>query len=142
VQQPEPAETSGLFAPAPYHAISYRIREIVMRNFEFIRVPLLIIGLIAAFGCLVRWRAAFLNPAFVLAVAMWALAASRILLIALMDATFYTGTINPVYLAPTGFAMTAGAVLSIAAWLQLRGRVQLRDSAAAPPPHLRASASG
>ena len=130
------------FPPQPRHAISYHIRELVMRNFEFFRVPLLILGLIATFACLVRWRAALLNPAYVLAVAMWALAASRILLIALMDATFYVGTINPVYLAPAGFAMTAAAVLSIAAWLQLRGRAALTSSAAAPQPPLRASASG
>jgi hypothetical protein len=113
-----------------------------MRNFEFVRVPLLIVGLIATVACVVRWRAAFLNPAYVLAMTLWTLAASRILLIALMDATFYLGTINPVYLAPTGFAMTAASALSIAAWLQLRGRATLRDSAAAPRPPLRASASG
>jgi hypothetical protein len=90
-----------------------------MRNFEFLRVPLLIVGLIAALGCLVWWRDAPLNAAYVLGMAMWALAASRILLIALLDATFVTA-ITPVYLAPSGFAMTAGAVMSIAAWLQLR----------------------
>jgi hypothetical protein len=114
------SELGALSAPEGVNAISYRMRETIMRNFEFARVPLLIVGLIATFGCLVWWRAALLNPAYVLGVALWALAASRILLIALMDATFVT-TINPVYLAPTGFAMTAGAVLSIAAWLQLRG---------------------
>ena len=54
------------------------IREGVMRNFEFARVPFLIVGLLAAFACLVWWRAAFLNPAYVLAITMWALAASRI----------------------------------------------------------------
>jgi len=71
---------------------------------------------------------------------MWAVAASRLLLIALMDATFYAGAINPVYLAPAGFAMTAGAVLSIAAWLQLRDASRLRDSGGAQSPPPRASA--
>jgi hypothetical protein len=32
----------------------------------------LIIGLITAFGCLIDWRAAMLNPAYVLGIAMWA----------------------------------------------------------------------
>jgi len=152
IQQPEAvsgdirfdAASSGLtelFQPQRPNAISYRIRETVMRNFEFVRVPLLAAGIIAAFACLTWWRAALLNAAYLLALTMWTLAASRILLIALMDATFYAGAINPVYLAPAGFAMTAGAVLSIAAWLQLRER-RFRDSAAAPPPLPRASASG
>jgi hypothetical protein len=112
-------ELSELFPPEQLHAISHGVRDLVMRNFEFLRVPLLIVGLIAAFGCLVWWRDAPLNAAYVLGMAMWALAASRILLIALLDATFVTA-ITPVYLAPSGFAMTAGAVMSIAAWLQLR----------------------
>ena len=142
VQQREPAETGELFAPAPYHAISHRIRELVMRNFEFARVPFLIVGLLAAFACLIRRRAALRNATYLFAIAMWALAASRLLLIALSDATFYTAAINPVYLAPTGFAMSVAASLSIAAWLQLRGRAALTDSAAAPPPPLPASVSG
>jgi len=113
------SELRQLFPPEPRQVISYSIREFVMRNFEFARVPLLVLGLIAAFACLIRWREALLNPVYVLGVTMWTLAASRILLIALLDATFVT-TINPVYLAPTGFAMSAGAILSIAAWLQVR----------------------
>jgi hypothetical protein len=113
-------ELSELFPPEQLHAISHGVRDLVMRNFEFLRVPLLIVGLVAVLGCLVWWRDALLNAAYVLGMAMWALAASRILLIALLDATFVT-TITPVYLAPSGFAMTAGAVMSIAAWLQLRG---------------------
>jgi hypothetical protein len=133
---------SELFQPQRPNAISYRLRETVMRNFEFVRVPLLIVGLVAAFVCIARWRVALLDPAYVLALTMWALAGSRILLIALLDATFYSGAINPVYLAPAGFAITAAAVLSIAAWRQLRGRTALTDSAAAPLPPLRASASG
>jgi hypothetical protein len=137
------SELSELFAPARRNTISYRVREMIMRNYEFVRVPLLVAGLIAAFGCLVWRRRAILNPAYVLGLTMWALAASRILLIALLDATFVT-TINPVYLAPTGFVMTAGAVLSIGAWLQLRREAsrRLTDSAATPQPPLRASASG
>jgi predicted membrane channel-forming protein YqfA (hemolysin III family) len=98
---------------------SYRLRETIMRYFEFARIPVLIIGLITAFGCLIDWRAAMLNPAYVLGIAMWALAASRIFVIALLDATFVPSS-NPVYLAPAGFAATAGAILSIAAWMQLR----------------------
>src|SRR5206468_7749286 len=70
------SELGALSAPERANAISYRIREIVMRNFEFVRVPLLIVGFIAAFACLLWWRAALLNPAYVLGVAMWALAAS------------------------------------------------------------------
>jgi hypothetical protein len=99
--------------------ISYRLREIVLRSFDFIRIPVLIVGLAAAFGCLRYWRAALRHPGYVLGLAMWALAASRIFIIALLDATFVT-TINPVYLAPTGFLLTAGAVLGIAAWIELR----------------------
>lgn len=132
---------SELFQPQRPNAISYRIRETVMHNFEFVRLPLLIVGLIAALACVVRWREALLSPAYVLALTMWTLAGSRILLIALLDATFYAGTINPVYLAPAGFAMTAGAILSIAAWLQLQ-EARSKGSAAIPPPLPRASASG
>jgi hypothetical protein len=136
------SELGELFGPERRNTISYRVRQTVIRNFEFVRVPLLVIGLIAAFGCLVWWRRAILNPAYVLGLTMWALAASRILLLALLDAMFYALTINPVYLAPTGFAMTAAAVLSIAAWLQLRGEAsrRLRGSAATPQPPLQASA--
>lgn len=139
------AAASGLteqFQPQGSNAISYRVREFVLRNIDFARVPLLIAGILATFTCLIWRRDALLNPAYLLALTMWALAASRVLLIALMDATFYAGTINPVYLAPTGFTMTAAAVLAIAVWLQLRRRASLKDSAAAPPPSLRASASG
>jgi len=153
IKQPDPANgdirfdaassgLSELFQPQWPNAISYRIRETNMRNFDFVRVPLLIVGIIAAFACLIWWREALLNPAYVLALTMWVLAASRILLIALLDATFYPLTINPVYLAPASFAMTAAAVLSIAAWLKLRDQPPLRDSDATRLPPLRASASG
>src|SRR6185312_9189926 len=91
----------------------------VLRGFELVRMPVSIIGLIAALGCLLHWRDALRNPAYVLGMVMWALAASRIFVIALLDATFVP-SINPVYLAPTGFAVTAAAVLSVAAWMQLR----------------------
>jgi hypothetical protein len=118
------AASSGLtelFQPQRPNAISYRLREIVMRNFDFARVPLLIVGILATLACLIWWRAALLNPAYLVALTMWALAASRILLIALMDATLFS-TINPVYLAPADFVLSAAAILSIAAWLQLKGR--------------------
>jgi hypothetical protein len=114
----------------------------VMRNFEFVRVPVLILGLIAGFACLIWRRDALRNPAYVLGVTMWTLAALRILLIALLDATFNAVVINPVYLAPAGFAMTAGAILCIAAFVQLRGTAPLRIGAAAPQPLARTSAAG
>ena len=98
------SELSPMYQPDRVNRISYRLREIVMRSFDFIRIPLLIVGLVAAFGCLRYWRDALRHPAYVLGIAMWALAASRIFIIALLDATFVT-TINPVYLGPTGFVL-------------------------------------
>ncbi len=113
------SELSELFEPKRASKASYRPREAIMRYFEFARIPVVMIGLIAAFGCLLHGRGAMLNPAFVLGSVMWTLAASRIFVIALLDATFVP-SLNPVYLAPTGFALTAAAVLSIAAWIELR----------------------
>lgn len=125
------SELSPMYQPDRVNRVSYRLREIVMRSFDFVRIPLLILGLVAAFGCLRYWRAALRHPAYVLGIAMWALAASRIFIIALLDATFVT-TINPVYLGPTGFVLTAGAVLWIAAWIELR-RGAARTAAVAAP---------
>jgi hypothetical protein len=113
------SELSPLYRGERVSRISYRLREVVLRSFDFIRIPVLILGLAAAFGCLRHWRNALRHPAYVLGLAMWTLAASRIFIIALLDATFVT-TINPVYLAPTGFVLTAGAVLWIAAFIELR----------------------
>jgi hypothetical protein len=125
------SELSPLYQPDRVNRISYRLREIVLRWFDFIRIPLLIVGLVAAFGCLRYWRDALRHPAYVLGIAMWALAASRIFIISLLDATFVT-TVNPVYLGPTGFVLTAGAVLWIAAWIELR-RGAARTAALSAP---------
>lgn len=108
-----------LYEPNWRNRVSFRVREAIMRSFELVRVPLLVLGLIAAIGCLFYWRAAALSSAYVLALASWALAASRIAVVALMDLTFVPA-INPVYLAPASFLMTAAAILSIAAWIELR----------------------
>jgi hypothetical protein len=125
------SELSAMYQPDRVNWISYRLREIVLRSVDFIRIPLLIVGLVAAFGCLRYWRDALRHPAYVLGIAMWALAASRIFIIALLDATFVT-TINPVYLGPTGFVLTAGAVLWIGAWIELR-RAAARTAVVSAP---------
>ena len=89
-----------------------------MQYFESLRVPILLIGVLAALASLRYWRLAVLDPLCVLALALWALAASRIVLIALLDLTFVPA-LNPVYLAPASFMLTAGAILSIGAWVRL-----------------------
>ncbi len=99
--------------------MSLRVREIIMANFEFVRVPIMILGILATLGCLFFLRDAVSNDAFVLSLAMWALAASRLAVIALLDLTFVPA-INVIYLAPTSFLFTAASLFAIGAWFQVR----------------------
>jgi hypothetical protein len=122
-----------LYEPNSRNRLSFRVRAAIMRSFELARVPVLILGFIAAFGCFFYWREAALNPVFALALVSWGLAASRITVVTLMDLTFVPA-IDPVYLAPASFLLTAAAILSIVAWMQLR------NSAAALPPNPLAAA--
>ena len=113
------SELSPMYQPDRVNRISYRLREIVMRSFDFVRIPVLIVGLVAAFGCLRYWRDAIRESRLRARHRHVGAGRLRIFIIALLDATFVT-TINPVYLGPTGFVLTAGAVLWIAAWIELR----------------------
>jgi hypothetical protein len=112
--QPDPEYTPTLF-----DRLCGDIRKAVMVSYSWIFLPILAIGLIAFLASiLVFWRKAMWNVCFVMALVCWGLAFERTTLLILIASSSFPALLHS-YLAPAYFMLVSGAVLSIAALLQL-----------------------
>jgi hypothetical protein len=99
--------------------ISKGIRQWLLASYAYVRVPLVLFGLVAFAAAGIRhWKHAALNACFVMAFVCWMLSFIRITLLVIIEATWFPA-LEFMYLAPVYFLTTAGAFLSIAAWAQL-----------------------
>jgi hypothetical protein len=104
--------------PTAGMAASRAIRATAANAFPLVEVFLLAICF-AATGCAMLRGASLAAPCLWLGLAMWALALSRVAMIAVIDATWMP-VLNDMYLSPANFPLIAGAVFFIAwAWLAL-----------------------
>jgi hypothetical protein len=118
--------------PTRVDRLCLQIRNVVNMSYSLLFLPILAIGLIAFLvSALVFWKRAIWNVCFVMAVVCWGLAFERVTLLILIDSTSFLALIQ-LYLSPAYFMLVSGAVLSIAALLQLSqaGRQGLQDAAA------------
>lgn len=107
------------YAPSPFDRLCGQIRNAVMIYYKWILWPTLMTGLMAfLISALVFWRRSVWNLCFVMALVCWGLAFERTTLLLLIDSTSFPA-LNSVYLGPAYYILVCGAVLSIAAWLQL-----------------------
>ena len=105
-----------------------RLRFFVLTYYHFVFVPVLAAGVIAfAVATLFYPKYAIWNVCYVLALVSWTLAFARVSLLILMEQTATLTVLNPFYGAPVFFMTASGAVLSIAAVVQLRRRDPARD---------------
>jgi hypothetical protein len=128
--QPDPEYT-----PSKFDRLCGHIRNAVMISYSWVFLPILAIGFIAFLvSALVYWKRAVWNICFVMALVCWGLAYMRTTLLLLIDSSSFPA-FNPFYLAPAYFMLVSGAVLSIAALLQLSwpGHQSLQNSTAGRP---------
>jgi hypothetical protein len=128
--QPDPEYT-----PSPFDRLCDNIRNAVMIAYNWVFLPILTIGLIAFLvSTLVFWKRTIWNVCFVMALVCWGLAFERTTLLLLIDSSSFPALFAN-YLAPAYFMLVSGAVLSIAALLQLSraGQRALQDAIAERP---------
>jgi hypothetical protein len=102
---------------------SRRVREWVLKSYEFLFMPVLAAGAAAfLWSSVVYWRTLVDNVCYVLAFASWIVVALRVLLLALVDATSMPVLLSTGYVAPAHYLMVAAVVFSMAGWCQLRAR--------------------
>ena len=128
--QPDPEYT-----PSPFDRLCGNIRNAVMIAYNWVFWPILTIGLIAFLvSVLVFWKRTIWNVCFVMALVCWWLAFERTTRLLLIDSSSFPALFAS-YLAPAYFMLVSGAVLSIAALLQLSraGQQALQDATAERP---------
>jgi hypothetical protein len=115
------ARPDPTYTQQPVDQWSRRVREWILKRYEVLFVPVLVAGA-AAFlvSSVVFWRTVVGKVCWVLAFALWAAVASRVLFLAVVDATSMPVLGFAGYFAAAHFLMVAAAVLSIAGWLQLQ----------------------
>ena len=112
--QPDPEYT-----PSPFDGLCVQIRNATMISYSWLFLPILVFGsIIFLYSALVFWKRAIWNVCFMMALVCWGLAYARTTLLLLIDLTSFPA-FNAFYLAPAYFMLVSGAVLSIAAWIQL-----------------------
>ena len=115
-------------------AVAARLRLLTLRFYKYLFIPVLVLGALAFVAAtLFYWRTAAGNVCYVMALAAWVIAFTRAALLLLIAATSFPVTAQ--YMAPAYFMLVSGAVLSGAAWLQLRGgksQSHWQDHAVAP----------
>jgi len=107
--------------PTAADRFTERIRVAIVSHYEFVFIPTLILGVIAFLAATVfHWRKATWNVCYMFALAFWLLVFSRATLLILIAVTSFPA-LGHAYFAPAYFMAIAGAVFSLAAWLQLSG---------------------
>ncbi len=111
------------YVKTPFDEICRRVREAILTNYRFLSLPIYVLGAIAfAMASIIYMRRMMGNVCYVLALASWLLVFARASLLVLIDATTFPA-LFPFYLAPAYFLLISASVLSLAAWLQLSGRL-------------------
>ena len=96
-----------------------RVRDLIAAYYNWIFLPILVVGVVSFLvSALVFWKRAVWNVCFVVAFVSWFLVVERTTLLILIDATSFTA-LRVNYLSPCYFLLVSGAVLSIAALLQV-----------------------
>jgi hypothetical protein len=123
--QPDPEYTLSRF-----DRLCGEIRNVVATSYNWIFFPMLAFGLIAFLVSVVVFRKrAIWNVCFVMTLISWGLAFERTTLLILVDSVSFPA-LSFHYIAPAYFLLVSGAVLSVAALLQLWvGRHPLQDAA-------------
>jgi hypothetical protein len=104
---------------SPFDRLCGSIRDAIMISYNWVFWPILTIGLIAFLvSALLFWKRMIWNICFVMALVCWGLAFERTTLLLLVDSSSFPALFAS-YLAPAYFMLVSGAVLSIAALLQL-----------------------
>jgi hypothetical protein len=100
------------------------IREFVLKNYQFVFIPLLALGVIGFLtASLFHWKRALWNVCYILALVSFGFVCSRIGLLVVMGVTSNSPVIlTPFYAAPVYYHLVSAVVFSIAAALQLFGR--------------------
>lgn len=112
------------YIPTEAEEIVRRFREFIMTKYQYVSVPVLLIGSFAFLLASLRLRQAMFNVCYIVALSTWVLVLSRLAVLITMGVTVSVNTtmvVNPYYGAPVFFCLMCGAVLSIAAALQVYG---------------------
>ncbi len=103
-------------------AVAAHLRLLTLRSYKYLFIPVLLLGALAFVAAtLFSWRTAVGNVCYVMALTAWVIAFTHAVLLLLIAATSFPA-LNVHYMAPAYFMLVSGAVLSGAAWLQLRDR--------------------
>lgn len=111
-------ERSPFAADLP-QTLSRKIRSFVSHEYNLLFRPILALGVIAfVVATVVCWRRVLLNACYVMALGSWLIVGMRCLLLVIIDLAIFPAAF-PLYLTPAYFFVVCGAVLSIAAAVQL-----------------------
>jgi hypothetical protein len=119
VQTVDPANADTVL-----NSLSDRVRAFILEYYSKAFLPIAALGFVAFVATSLRyWRQALSNVCYILALASGSLVAGRLALLVLMDLTSVPA-ISFKYIAPAYFQLVCAAVFSIAALLQLSGRLR------------------
>ena len=109
----------SLFAEARRNLFSRSVRGTVQDHYSTIFLPFFVLGLFAfAATTVLRLKAALSNVSYMLALSTWMLVLVRATVLTLIEDTSFPA-LKGIYLSSAYFPLVSGAVLSIAAGLQL-----------------------
>jgi hypothetical protein len=100
--------------------IAQSIREFVLKNYKFVFMPVLAVGLAGFLGSLLFWRKVATNGCFIIAFACLTLVFVRLTMLVLITATSMFA-FHGAYHGPACSLLVSATVVSIAAFLQLAG---------------------
>lgn len=107
--------------------VARQLRERIVTSYNYLFIPVLVAGIVAMLlSTLLYLKRAIYNPCYALAVALWVAVFTRVTMLVVIEATWippiFSG--HSPYLTPLYFLIVSAAVLSIAAWTQLRATPQ------------------
>jgi hypothetical protein len=120
--------TNPEYILSPIDQFCRQIRAAIVAYYNFVFLPILVIGLIAFLVLLAVYpKRALWNVCFVVATVCWVLLVEYVSLLILIDSTSFPTVSLPSsrYLSPCCFLMISGAVLSIGALLQVSGHLPI-----------------
>ncbi len=118
-----------LTTPTRIERFAERIRVKLITFYPWVFLPVCMLGLLAFLAATLFYpRRAFLKVSYVLALSSWTLVVLRTFLLGLIDITSFPA-LQLFYLYPAHFLAVTGAVLSLAAWLELSGYMPPADMA-------------
>jgi hypothetical protein len=110
-------------APSRAQLLAKVIRSAARDAYDAVGVPVFIVGAVPLVATVALfWKQVPSNICFIVALVCWALAGSRALILALVDATIMQPMLNFQYLAPAKFLAMSATVLSFGAAIHAFGR--------------------